>query len=459
MLTSDWADWPSPTYGTDQLLTVVLDDDPSGTQTVHDVSVLTVWSVAELISQFETYEQVFFILTNTRSLSELGAYERTLTVVRNLNEASRQTSRRFRLMLRGDSTLRGHFPVEMRAVEAGMGYTFNRWVFLPFLDHAGHLTMDDIHYVQAADTDQLTPIAETPFAHDPDFPYRSSNLKDWVAEKTHYSLSAQSVGSISLDDIRTGGPDRVCEKLQKNYPVCIGNATYFSDVKVVAEGCRRAEAVGLRLLYYTASSFVQAYLTIPAQPVLAHKQMIKSGDTGGLVVVGSHVPKTTAQLSHLLELPNVRPVEVDVATLLDDAFQAREIRSAVFAVNSRLREGKTVVLYTSRELITDPDAERSRQIEQLVSSALVTIVSRLTVTPAFLIAKGGITSSDIATDALQIRRATVVGQALPGVPVWRMGAESRFPNMPYIIFPGSVGEDNALAKLTSGLMQAAGAMR
>jgi uncharacterized protein YgbK (DUF1537 family) len=61
-----------------------------------------------------------------------------------------------------------------------------------------------------------------------------------------------------------------------------------------------------------------------------------------------------------------------------------------------------------------------------------------------LIAKGGITSSDVATQALNVSRAVVMGQLLPGVPVWQLGAESRYPGLAYVVFPGNVGRSKSL---------------
>ena len=78
-------------------------------------------------------------------------------------------------------------------------------------------------------------------------------------------------------------------------------------------------------------------------------------------------------------------------------------------------------------------------------------VSSLAVRPRFLVAKGGITSSDIGVHALQVRRATVLGQALPGVPVWKLGAESRYPGMSYVVFPGNVGDEDGLRSLVENL--------
>jgi uncharacterized protein YgbK (DUF1537 family) len=99
---------------------------------------------------------------------------------------------------------------------------------------------------------------------------------------------------------------------------------------------------------------------------------------------------------------------------------------------------------TSRELITSDDPAESLRIGESISTALVELVQTLQVKPAWLIAKGGITSSDVATKALGIRRAEVLGQILPGVPVWSADAGSKFPDLPYIVFPGNVGTANSL---------------
>lgn len=83
------------------------------------------------------------------------------------------------------------------------------------------------------------------------------------------------------------------------------------------------------------------------------------------------------------------------------------------------------------------------------------LVARLHVAPAFILAKGGITSSDIGVKALNVRRADVMGQISPGVPVWQTGAESKFPRLPYIIFPGNVGQTTTLRDIVQSLTQSA----
>ncbi len=106
--------------------------------------------------------------------------------------------------------------------------------------------------------------------------------------------------------------------------------------------------------------------------------------------------------------------------------------------------------------MTGVDAESSLAIGRRVSDGLVAIVRAISVRPRYLLAKGGITSSDIATQGLGVKRALVLGQLLPGVPVWQLGPETRYPGLGYIVFPGNVGGPQALAEVVLGLRSQAG---
>ena len=168
-------------------------------------------------------------------------------------------------------------------------------------------------------------------------------------------------------------------------------------------------------------------------------------------MVGSYVPKSTAQLNTLLASGLVSAVEVNVDALLDDLQQAQVIAQAISDTTQSIEVGQDVVLYTSRGLATGADAEQSLAIGQRISESLVAIVEGLPMRPRYLIAKGGITSSDLATKALGVKRANVRGQILPGIPLWELGAESRHPGMIYVVFPGNVGGDDALVQAVEKL--------
>ncbi|MBW7456724.1 hypothetical protein K0U00_22045, partial [Paenibacillus sepulcri] len=112
--------------------------------------------------------------------------------------------------------------------------------------------------------------------------------------------------------------------------------------------------------------------------------------------------------------------------------------------NQRLAQGQNVAVYSSRKLVAAGNKAENLKISQAVSAALVEIVRSLQVIPKFIIAKGGITASDVATKGLNIRKARVLGQVSAGVPVWLTGEEAKFSGVPYIVFPGNVGDDRTL---------------
>jgi uncharacterized protein YgbK (DUF1537 family) len=430
---------------------VVLDDDPTGTQTVHDVPVLTEWSAPALQAELARRQPVFFVLTNSRSLPLAEAQALNAEIGRNLTRAAQAAGRDFAVVSRSDSTLRGHYPGEVDALAEGLGQRFDATLIIPFFLEGGRYTIGDIHYV--AEGDALIPAAETPFARDAAFGYRSSDLRDWVEEKTGGRVRAADVRAISIEQLRKGGPHAAGKALMElaDGAVCVVNAAEMRDMEVFVSGLLDAEEGGKRFLYRTAASFVQARAGIAPRPLLSPADLSLPAEGGALFVVGSYVPKTTAQVERLLAETGIGHVEIDVAALLDDAHARQAVAAAVDALNAALQDGRDVVLYTSRGLITGADAAESLAIGKRVSDSLVEIVRSLEVRPRYLVAKGGITSSDIATKALGIRRAFVFGQALPGVPVWQAGPESRYPGLAYVVFPGNVGGDDALVRIVRSL--------
>jgi uncharacterized protein YgbK (DUF1537 family) len=167
---------------------------------------------------------------------------------------------------------------------------------------------------------------------------------------------------------------------------------------------------------------------------------------GVLIVVGSYVPKTTAQLRHLLTHGDTIALELDVHRVFDTATRDATVADLARRASQYLLDENTVVVYTSRDPL-EAGTDESLIFGQTISRALVDVVRSITVRPRLLVAKGGITSSDVATKACNVERANVLGQALPGVPVWRCGPESRLPGLPLVVFPGNVGGVDALTEL------------
>ena len=434
---------------------VVLDDDPTGTQTVHSVPVLTTWEPLELERALNDPGPCFFILTNSRAYPQDRACRINHEIGGHLAQASRNSGCSFIVVSRGDSTLRGHYPAETDALAEGLGVAWDGTLIIPAFFAGGRITIGDVHYVADVDRDTLIPVGETEFARDKSFGYRSSNLRAWVEEKTMGRVAAADVLSISIEDLRVSGARHVARKLLAHPRGCvvIVNAVNPSDLAILTQALADTEREGRRYLFRTAADFVSAYAGISKRPLLTPEELTGSGCAlGGLVVAGSYVGKTSAQLEALARIcPSIDRIEVQVDALLSEGQRPQEIARCSNLVDERLAAGQSVTLFTSRSLVVGRDSSENLSIGKTVSSSLVSVVRSLRTRPRWLIAKGGITSSDLATDALGIRRATVLGQAAPGVPVWLPGEESKWPGLPYIIFPGNVGGVETLARLAEAL--------
>ncbi len=420
---------------------VVLDDDPTGTQTVFDVPVLTRLDHATIAELLEEKPPVLFLLTNSRALT----VAETTELHRELGSILRKFGDDIVVISRSDSTLRGHFPLETDILRESLALPKAPLLFIPFFEAGGRFTIKDTHYLVEGET--ATPAHLTPFANDNSFPFSHSYLPDYLAEKSEGTLRVES---ISLEQLRSGDVSAELASLPDGC-TCIINAVERRDLEVLATALHASER---RFLFRTAASFVQTLAGIPMRPPLESWQMqdLEPNPNGGLVVVGSHVPKTSAQLEHLLaNNPDAVSLELDVPAFLQGADEVLFPLSQ--QLNQTVQSGKTAILYTSRERIDASSARENLAIAQTISRALVALVQSLTLRPSFLIAKGGITSSDIATDALGVTKALVLGQILPGVPVWSLGNETRFPGLAYIIFPGNVGDDNALTQALQKLSE------
>lgn len=432
---------------------VVLDDDPTGTQTVHGIPVLTTWDIAELEAALREPGPCFFILTNTRAVPSEHACAITREIGVNLACAVRTTGQPIALISRSDSTLRGHYPAETDALTEGLGWSWDGTLIVPAFFAGGRITIDDVHYI--AEGDVLTPVSETEFARDRSFGYTTSNLRDWVEEKMAGRVCASEVRSIPLADLRSAGVQAVTEKLLSlpSGGIAVVNAAAPGDLAVLTHALAEAEKLGKCYLFRTAADFVAAYAGISSRPLLPAAKLVTPGvATGGLLVVGSYVGKTSLQLEALFRSGiDLIKIEVSVARLLRDEARVVEIQRCVAVLEDVLASGQSVALFTSREIALGKDPEASLHIGKTVSSSLVNIVSAISTPPSWLIAKGGITSSDIATHALGIRRARILGQAMPGVPVWLTGQESKWPNLRYVIFPGNVGDVDSLAIMVQSL--------
>jgi len=432
----------------------VLDDDPTGVQSVHGVPVLTTWTVDDLRWALTQPSPTFYILTNSRSFPEEEAVALNREIASNLSVAATDSGTDFDVVSRSDSTLRGHYPAETDALAEALregGRRPDGLIICPAFFEAGRITVDDVHWVRQ--DGELVPAGQTEFASDHTFGYRSSDLKAWVEEKTGGRFDASEVPSVGLADLREGGPERLASilgGLEDGWPVVV-NAVSYEDLDVFVLGLLAAEARGKRFLYRTGPSFVRARGGITEPRILGPEDLYRERpkEGHGLVLVGSYVPTTTRQLEAALALDGVRGVEMSVPRLLEPGSREDELGRVVEEVNGSLASSE-VAVYTSRLLVTAGAGLSNFEIGASVSGALVEVMRRVdrSLPLSFVVAKGGITSSDIATKGLEVRRAEVAGPLLPPgiVPVWILPDENDFPGLPYVIFPGNVGGPDSLAR-------------
>ena len=456
----------------------VLDDDPTGSQAVHNVQVVTVLDEKAYGAALDGPAGTCFVLTNTRSLDEPAAVEMNQRAARGLIAVAERAGVRVQLISRSDSTLRGHVMAEVAALQAVRHSVFGRGfdgvLLVPAFLEAGRVTAGDIHWARlGAD---LVPVGETEFARDAAFGYRASDLRDFIAEKSGGTIRPGDVASISLADIRLGGPSRVQELLAqvRDGRWVVVNATEYSDLDAVACGVLRAERDGRSFLFRTGPSFVRALLGMGPKAPLRGAQIwppvspaAGGGPTGGptgdpagvpagghgLVVVGSHVGQTSRQVAALNARGGVTGVELDVPALIrgDDV-----IAPAVRQVAGALGQSD-VLLYTSRTVLAGRDPAAGLAIARAVSAALSRVVRDTLAAasspgragPAWIVAKGGITSHDVAVSGLGIRRAEVIGQLFPGViSVLRpLEAAPEAIGRPFVVFAGNVGDEETLGEV------------
>lgn len=443
---------------------LVLDDDPTGSQCVHDVPVAFEQDPEILAHALQEPGSTCFTLTNTRALDEDDAVAlNRSTLAHFLDTLDADDDAPLHVVSRSDSTLRGHVIAEPQAladVLSDHGVQVDAFLFCPAMIEAGRYTEGNVHYAVVDGTPRR--VEDTDFARDATFGYSHSELAEFLAEKSGGAIEASDVLSLSLEDIRTGGTSRVEEILSgaSNRAWVVVNATEYSDMEVVADAVTRLEARGHRFVTRCGPSFVRPLAGQAGPRILDPADIRLSPDRRkhGLVVVGSHVGLTTQQLDEVQRRGQLTEIELDVEKLLDPEQRDEHLSQTVRAVHDGL-ESNDVAVYTSRTLVRTDDPAESLDIARSISEAVVEVVRRSRdALPAWVVAKGGITSHEVAHRGLGIRLAQVTGQFFPGqISMFRPeDAPDTVRDCPYVVFPGNVGTREALADVVERLQNAAG---
>lgn len=428
---------------------VVLDDYPTGIQTVHGCYLLTDWRPDTLRTALTDEQPFFYVLTNTRACSRDQAQRIIDEAVTNVLEVNRTLGNPLVFVSRSDSTLRNHFPAEIemivRKLEEEDARPVDAIFLVPAFIECDRITAGNTHYL--VEGGRRVPVSETEFARDSVFGYRTSVLPDYIEEKTRGAVRASAVRSIPLEWLRPAPePGEALDRFLRglsNRTYVVVNAESYADLNCFARAVLRQAAAGKRFVFQSAGSLVKALAGVPDKPLLGKE--IARGRGPGLFVAGSHVQRTTAQLQRLLASGAAAGIEADVAEILKSPDTLRQ--SLFGQIRAGWRQGKTPVVFTSRAELQFGSKDERLRAGETISHFLAGLVRDLPECPSYLVAKGGITSHDILVRGLGVSRARVLGEILPGVPVIVTPDDSRFPQMPYVIFPGNVGGEDALLRV------------
>ena len=448
----------------ERLKVIVLDDDPTGSQTVHSCPLLLRWDPGTLRRGLAHPSPLLFVLANTRALGPLEARQRVVEICRALKpllaaaEAAGEIDR-WLIVSRGDSTLRGHFPLEIEAIEQELG-PFDATLLAPAFLPGGRTTVDGVHLLHGE------PVHTTPFARDRLFGYGTSHLPAWVEEKTGGRISAAAVHHLSLADLEAeaqalqhqlaelpAGAMVVVDAQEPGHLEALGRAVRALSDPEAAGPWQRPR----RFLFQSAASLLNGLAPIPPQPLAASglARLRRQGAAGlplpGLVLVGSHVPLADAQLAVLLETPACVGVEIPVAKVarVVEGPAPQELLASLECqwlseLQAVLAAGATPVLFTSRGELHCASAAQRRRLGTALAGLMARLAAQLAPKLGYVISKGGITSHTLLADGLGARAVELQGQLLPGLSLVLTPADAPVPALPVLTFPGNLGEAQTL---------------
>jgi uncharacterized protein YgbK (DUF1537 family) len=347
---------------------------------------------------------------------------------------------------RGDSTLRGHFPLEVEVLNEELGpfdATFLAPAFLP----GGRTTVDGVHLLDGQ------PVHTTPFARDRLFGYSTSHLPAWVEQKSGGRIPAASVPRLTGAELDAASAlEHRLQALPRGCVVAV-DGQRIEQLQALGTALHGLSRHGRRFTAQCAASLINGLVPLPPQPLSAEglaalrRRDALGQPLPGLVLVGSHVPLADAQLERLLQQSACAGLELPVARLAaaveTEWLQAEWLEQ----LQERLRAGTTPVLYTSRgELSLGSEADR-RRLGLALAALMARLVGALAPQLGYVISKGGITSHTLLEQGLQCDQVELQGQLMPGLSLVLAS------DLPVITYPGNLGTPTGLLEAWR-LMQA-----
>ncbi|WBU37089.1 four-carbon acid sugar kinase family protein [Homoserinibacter sp. YIM 151385] len=414
--------------------TVVLDDDPTGTQSAEAVEVLLEWD-ADAIREALSVADSVYLLANTRAMSEEAAVSRLAETREQCAEAAARLGAELAFVLRGDSTLRGHVMAETEVFAQPDSVI----AFVPAFPAGGRVTLDGVHLVRL--DGELVPADRTEYAEDPVFPFDTAVLVDYLAQRT-----ARPAIAVPLAVVRDAAALDAAVLEAAAGSVLAFDAETDADVVGIASAIRAAQAAGRSLVVRSAATLAAELAGVRSRGLLEAPLARDAGRT--LLVCGSHTQGASRQLAPVAAAHGA-PVEIDTAAALDAPEDAG--RAAGARVVETLRGGRLGFLATER---VRSGAHDTLDHGERVMRALTTAVAEAEPEVTAVVSKGGITSAEVARLGLGARRARVRGQVAPGVSVWDLEGRSGRA-ITYVVVPGNVGAESTIVDALGALGVAA----
>ena len=436
---------------------VVIDDDPTGSQTVHDCLLLLKWDYSTLVKGFESESNLFFILANTRSLKENDAKLTIEEICKNLKVVinSEKYEEEIIFISRGDSTLRGHNFLEPNSINSCLG-PFDATFHIPAFIEGKRLTINGLHFV-----DQI-PIEQTIFARDKIFGYETSNVKNLLFQKSKSQINEDDIQNLFLSDLEILNNEEnniVFKKLKnfKNNKHVIIDVENYSQLKKFSSIIKKLTKQK-KFLFRTAASFISSISEKKSNTKderFFFNLRLRDKEKRflpGLVIVGSYVELSTIQLKNLLKISNCEPIELDVfeffkITSLKDNQERRKLfkNKLLREIRFSFEQGKTPVLFTSRKFMCLDYSEQFNFFNSL-AFFIAELVADLKFEIGYLISKGGITTNVILSNGLNADYVYLEGQILTGISVVTYNLKNG-EKLPIVTHPGNIGTKDSLVNI------------
>jgi len=436
---------------------VVIDDDPTGSQTVHDCLLLLKWDCSTLAKGFESKSNLFFILANTRSLSENDAKLTLEEICKNLKTviALQAHEEEIIFISRGDSTLRGHNFLEPSALNSYLG-PFDATFHIPAFIEGKRLTINGSHFVDK------TPIDQTIFARDEIFGFETSNVKNLLFQKSKSQIKIEDIQNLLLPHIEILNDEEnniVFKKLKnlnnnQHVIVDIENYSQLKKFSLVIKKLARQK----KFLFRTAASFISSISekkSVTQSKKFVSNLRIRNKEKSflpGLIIGGSYVKLSTMQLNNLLEIRNCNPIELDVFEFFKISSSDNNKKQMNLFKNKFLKEirfsfekGKTPVLFTSRKFMPLDSSELFNFYNSL-ACFIAELVADLKYEIGYLISKGGITTNMILSNGLNADYVYLEGQILTGISVVTCNLKND-KKLPIVTHPGNIGTKDSLVNI------------